>query len=707
MVRLNFGTVLLSSCLALVLCMGAFPQRSIEFARPEGTMSTVAGSGGRPWLGNLSGGMAVDATGNLFLTQRQPARILRLTPAAVVSTAVGNGGHGFAGDGGPAIFAQIGGWGDLAVTGSGDLLIADRANHRIRKVTPDGMIRAVAGSGKAGFGGDGGPAALAQLYDPAAIAVDAKGNLFIADTGNHRIRKVSPEGSISTVAGSGRSGFGGDGGPATSAALKEPSDVVVGEEGTLFIADRGNHRVRKVSPAGVISTIAGKGTAKSSGDGGPAASATINLPGDLVLDSRGNLYVTDFGDGRPGSDDGKRPWIYSNGRVRKITPSGIISTVSGPKPPIGPSAPPWGPAGLAVDALDNLYVFDTYQRLVKIAANGQVVFGMDPMSNPTPPPQPGFRGDNGPASSAMLNLPGSVAVDEAGNVFFADNGNYRVRKVSLSGVITTVAGSGVKGHFPGEEGGSALSARFGDGFRITMDQPGNLLVVDPGSHRVLKVTSSGMIGTVAGNGTPGYSGDGGPAASAQLQYPWDVTVDRAGNVFISDQGNSRVRKVTPSGIISTMAGNGTRGFSGDGGRAISARLDTLYTVAVDDAGSLFIATAEVRRRDSLLRIRKVSPSGMITTIDTAKFQVAPIIAVDRAGNLFGLEWGTHFGRALRMGTSGEGIVVAGGDAPAFNGDTGPIYSIGLSGPQDLAVDGAGNLYIADTKNHRIRKVTFP
>jgi DNA-binding beta-propeller fold protein YncE len=307
----------------------------------------------------------------------------------------------------------------------------------------------------------------------------------------------------------------------------------------------------------------------------------------------------------------------------------------------------------------------------------------------------------------MLNLPGSVAVDEAGNVFFADNGNYRVRKVSLSGVITTVAGSGVKGHFPGEEGGSALSARFGDGFRITVDQPGNLLVVDPGSHRVLKVTSSGMIGTVAGNGTPGYSGDGGPAASAQLQYPWDVTVDRAGNVFISDQGNSRVRKVTPSGIISTMAGNGTRGFSGDGGRAISARLDTLYTVAVDDAGSLFIATAEVRRRDSLLRIRKVSPSGMITTIDTAKFQVAPIIAVDRAGNLFGLEWGTHFGRALRMGTSGEGIVVAGGDAPAFNGDTGPIYSIGLSGPQDLAVDGAGNLYIADTKNHRIRKVTFP
>ena len=357
--------------------------------------------------------------------------------SGIITTYAGNGTVGFSGDGGPATSAQLylsssGLGGDVAVDAAGDLFIADTYNQRIRMVTPGGVISTVAGNGTPGYSGDVGLATAAQLNGPSSIAVDTAGNLFIADFSNNRVRMVTTGGVISTVAGNGTPGYSGDVGLATAAQLNGPYSVAVDTAGNLFIADFYNNRVRKVTPSGIISTVAGTGTYGFSGDGGPATSAQLYYPYSLAVDAAGNLFIADF----------------SNSRIRKVTPSGIISTVAGT---------------------------GTY----------------------------GFSGDGGPATSAQLEYPSGVAVDTAGDLFIADGPN-----VSLFGIT--------------------------------------------GNQRIRKVTIGGIISTVAGNGGQGFSGDGGPATSAQLNNPSAVAVDTAGNLFISDTSNNRVRRVTWVAAVSAF-----------------------------------------------------------------------------------------------------------------------------------------------------------
>jgi hypothetical protein len=353
------------------------------------------------------------------------------------------------------------------------------------------------------------------------VAVDAAGNLLIADEGNPRVRKVAAAtGIITTVAGTGAFGFSGDGGPATSASLDTPRGVAVDAAGNLFIADLLNKRVRKVDAAtGIITTLAGGGN-NLPGDGGPATGARLDFPGGVAVDAAGNLLIS------------------GAGRVHKVAAAtGIITTVAGT-----------GGAGLS--------------------------------------------GDGGPATSASLG-PSSVAVDAAGNLFIADLGNHRVRRVdAATGIITTVAGSGPSGFGDGGfagDGGPATSARLSSPRSVAVDVAGNLFIADSVNKRVRKVAAAtGIITTVAGPGTFGFSGDGGPATSARLYVLEGVAVDAAGNLFIADLGNHRVRRVdAATGIITTVAGTGTFGFSGDGGPATSASLDSPRGVAVDAAGNLF------------------------------------------------------------------------------------------------------------------------
>jgi sugar lactone lactonase YvrE len=325
-------------------------------------------------------------------------------------------------------------------------------------------ISTFAGNGTAGFGGDNGPATGATL-SPAGIAVDSAGNLYIADS--NRIRKIS-KGAITTVAGNGTYGFSGDNGPATSAQLFNPRGVAVDAAGNLYIADTYNNRIRKVS-GGVITTVAGNGTSGSRDDNIPATSAQLNWPYGVAVDSAGNLYIAN---------------TYNN-RVCKVS-GGMITTV----------------AGNAIH---------------------------------------GFSGDNGPATSAQLSWPDGVAVDAAGNLYIADTDNNRIRKVS-GGVITTVAGNGTEG-FSGDKG-PATAAQLGWPYAVAVDAAGNLFIADTYNNHIRKV-SNGVITTVGGDGTFGFGGDNGPATSAAVS-PAGIAVDSAGDVYIADTVNNRIRVLKPA-----------------------------------------------------------------------------------------------------------------------------------------------------------------
>ena len=556
----------------------------------NGVITTVAGGGASfgdngPATSaqlNTPTGVAVDSAGNLYIADIGNQRVRRVSNG-VITTVAGSGVCcGFSGDNGPATGAQLGGPYGIAVDSAGNLYIADSNNQRIREVS-NGVITTVAGNGVCcGFSGDNGPATSAQLGVPAAVAVDSAGNLYIADTSNNRIRKVSG-GVITTVAGNGTPGFSGDNGPATSAQFNAPYGVAVDSAGSLYIADSANNVIRKVS-AGVISSVAGNGTPSFSGDNGPATSAQLLDPYGVAVDSVGNLYVADT----------------ANNCVRKVS-NGVITTVAGNATygfsgDNGPAASAQlrHPYGVAVDSAGNLYIADYDNNRIRKVSNGQIttVAGNGGY---------GSSGDNGPATSAELYQPTGVAVDSAGNLYIADWGGSRIRKVT-NGTITTVAGGGLSGL---GDNGPATSAQLSVPAGVAVDSAGNLYIADEDNCRIRKV-SNGVITTVAGSGTVGFSGDNGPAISAQLTYPSGVAVDSAGNLYIADAGNFRIRKVS-NGVITTVAGDGTRGLSGDNGPATSAQLSRPWGVAVDSAGNVYIADHDNNR------IRVLTPSGSSCT----------------------------------------------------------------------------------------------
>jgi len=343
------------------------------------------------------------------------------------------------------------------------------ATFPFRAVAQSGIISTFAGNGVATSSGDGGPATAASINHPIGMVRDGAGNIYIAENGSHKIRKVSPAGIITTIAGTGIAGFTGDGGPATAARLNQPYWIDVDNSGSIYIADAFNNRIRKINAAGIISTIAGTGVGSYTGDGGPATAATLYTPTCVRLDNAGNIYFTD----------------NSNHVVRKISPVGIISTVAG--------------TGTA-----------------------------------------GFLGDGGAATAARLRNPSSVWPDASGNIFISDAENNRVRKVNTSGVISTIAGNGGTGL--SGDGGPATAAQIHIPEEALMDASGNLYIGDNWNHRVRKVSPAGIITTVAGT-TMGFSGDGGPATAAQLRYVNGICFGPSGAIYIADVLNHRIRVI--------------------------------------------------------------------------------------------------------------------------------------------------------------------
>jgi trimeric autotransporter adhesin len=606
-------------------------------------------------------GVAADAAGNVYFPSLNC--VFKLDQNGVLTRVAGNSRAGYSGDGGPATSAQLGARWGVAVDGVGNLFIAD--DKSVRKVSASGIITTVAGNGTPGFSGDGGPAPSAQLNGAISVAVDNQGTLFIADYNNRRIRKVPTSGIITTVAGNGILGYSGDGGAATSAALGEVTGIAVDGAGNVFIASFGV--VRKVSPGGIITTVAGGGTA-GLGDGGQATGAEVQ-PWGVAVDSAGNLFIAE----------------YLGRRIRKVSPNGTITTVAGGgTADLGDGGPATKaqlgrPGAVAVDGEGNLFIAD--ERIRKVSSSGIITTvagnGRDACC---------FSGDGGPATAAQVQ-PSGVALDGARNLFVA--GDNRIRKVSPEGIITTVVGNGTSG-FSGD-GGPAISAQLNSPRAMAVDSAGNLFIADGGNQRIRKVSPSGIITTVAGNGTQGYFGDGGPATSAQL-VAGSLAVDSASNLYIA-AGN--VRKISPAGIISSVAGSGAACDEdscpplGDGGPATSASMYAT-SVAVDGVGNLIIADV------GNSRIRKVTPDGIISTL--AKDVVPCYVALDGSGNLFIAE--CFPGGISRISTSGiiTRVVAAGG---GYSGDGGPAISAQMYYATAVAVDGAGDIYVADSVNNAV------
>ncbi|MCD6012635.1 MAG: hypothetical protein K0Q79_2497 [Flavipsychrobacter sp.] len=321
--------------------------------------------------------------------------------------------------------------------------------------------------------------------------------------------------NIYTIAGTGSGISSGDGGLATAAGINGPGGLAFDNSGNMYVAGYYENKIRKVSPSGVITTIGGTGTAGYSGDGGAATSAQLNKPTKITLDGAGNLYIAD----------------QYNNRVRKISTAGIITTIAG---------------------------------------NGTGTYG----------------GDGGPATAASLFHPTGLDIDAAGNIYIADNANNRIRKISTAGIITTVAGNGIGG--PGGDGGPATAASMFQPFGVVIDGAGNIYIAVSPQNNIRKVNPAGIISTFAGTGIAGFSGDGGSATAAQLSNPCDIAIDGSGNIYIADQLNYKVRKVSASNIISTVVGTGYAGYSGDGGPATAAMIDQTNEIEFDTSGRLVL-----------------------------------------------------------------------------------------------------------------------
>jgi trimeric autotransporter adhesin len=591
-------------------------------------------------------GIALDSAGNAYFTALNC--VFKQDVNGVVTHIAGTTRAGYSGDGGPAATAELnldglgfGGTGGgvsptgMAVDRADNIYVADFGNYRVRRITPDGIITTVAGTGAQGFSGDGGPAVSAQLRQPSGVAVDAKGNLFVADL---RVRRVSPDGIITTVAGNGDFAICstcGDGGQATNAGVIA-AGIAVDGAGNLYIADTASYRIRKVSPNGIISTVAGRGrpnfSCTPSGDGGRAIDAQLCDPAGVAVDAAGNLFFADT----VGDFDGDFRQI-----VRKVSPGGTITTVAG------------------VNCFDFC---------------------------------PAFEGDGGLATKAFLTGALGLAVDAGGGLLITDPLQYRIRRVSADGIITTVAGGG-EPRFDGD-GGPAIRANLLYPTGVAADRAGNVFIADTLANRIYKV-SHGIIATIGGGGSIGFT-DSGPAIRAELQEPYGLAVDAAGSAFFIE-GGSRVRKISPEGLMSTVAGYGGVGDAGDGGPAILAAFRGPSGVAADRAGNVFIVDSGNGE------IRRVAPDGAITAVAVTPL-VGPL-AADEAGNLY---VGSQ-ARVWRLSPDGVVTPVAGTGEPGFSGDGGRAIQAQLSKPTAIAVDAAGSIYIADdtggSLGTRIRKIS--
>ena len=628
--------------------------------------------------------LAVDSAGNVFVADNDNHTIRKITPAGIVSTLLAAGGS-------PVFFQSTSG---VAVDPAGNVYVANSNNDTINKITPGGVVSVLAGAPYQHFVygntevGDGrdGTGTDARFLRPAGLATDSAGNVYVADYGNHTIRKITPAGVVTTLAGiAGQSGSADGNG--TAARFAGPQTVTLDGAGNVYVGDASS-TIRKITPAGDVTTLAGLYGAAGSADG--TGSAARFFRPRVAADSAGNIYVTDF----------------ENHTVRLVTPAGVVTTyagVAGQKGSAdgtGASARFTYPMGVAVDALGNVYVGDSANFTLRKIAPGGVVTTFAALPG-------GFGTPDGIGSAARFYFPQGVTVDGSGNVYVADFYNHSIRKISPGGVVTTLAGlTGVSSSYA--VNGAGAAARFYYPSGVAADNNGNIYVAEAGTNSIRKVTSDGVASTFAGPaGGYIFGHQDGAGASATFAYPEGIAVDSAGNVYVADSGNSIIRKITPAGDVSTLAG--TAGSTGAvDAVGPGARFNSPVALTVDAAGNVFVADTHNHT------IRKITPSGSVTTIAgaagstgstdgsgiVARFNNPVGIAVDQFGNLF---VGDANNLTIRKITPDGMVSTIGGTPNVIGSADGIGPAANFNYPSAIAVDRSGTLYIADEFNHAIRK----
>jgi len=747
------------------------------------SLAATSSSIGFPWA------VAVDSAGNTYISDNYSNRVFKVDAAGTLTVFAGNSVAGYTGDGSTATNATLNSPKGIAFDAAGNLYIADSTSSAVRAINtnssgstsalgvniPAGTIATVAGNGtncNTGTCGDGGPAVGPTLTGPSGVFLDGGGNLYIADTGDHRIRKVSTAGTITTVAGNGlacssATSSCGDGGSATSAQLSFPVSVFVDGNENIFIADSGNNKIREVTASsGKISTIAGNGTACSSptaacGDGGAATIAQLNLTffsaafntthyyGGVFVDGSGNVYIADS----------------SDNRVREVT-GGNISTIAGTGNICVHSAPPQcgdtgaaasaqltDPVGVVLNGSGDLLITDLSDNAVREVSSGTISTFAGEIRDQS------YSGDGATPTDAELGQPPAIYSDAAGDIFIADTFNAVVRELNAAtGALSTVVGNGTLCSVgPCGDGGLPAGGRLGYVSDVFVDGSKNIFLADfepstgpiPNGMAVIReIPAGGDLTTIAGKyGALGYTGDSGLATSATLGGPattptyahslvkgLGLFLDKNGTIYIADVLNHAIRVVNPSanavtiagvtiqpGAIATVAGDGTACSSstsacGDGGLATGAQLNNPSGVTVDGSGNIYIADSSDNR------VREVNAgTGVIQTVAgtgtacsgnscgdagpatsaTLNFPVG--VQVDGSGNLF---IGDSKDAVVREVTASNGYIrtVAGNYSRGFSGDGGSATSAQLAGPQGVAFDPNGNLLISDALSWRVRKV---
>ena len=614
--------------------------------------SGFSGDGGKATEAQLKmpANLTFDRKGNLYITDRNNHRVRKVDTRGNITTIAGNGTAGFSGDGGKATEAQLNLPSGVVVGDKGNIYISDRSNDRVRVVNKKGIITTYAGNGIDQFKGDSGPAKNASLSRPFGLALDKRGNLYIADRGNNRVRRVNAQGIIHTVAGDGGFFFMGDNGPAYRASIAGPTGVAVDDNGILYIADRNNNRIRAVDTQGMIRTIAGTGQQDYNGDAEVARDTNLHLPFGVALDQNDKLLIID----------------RSHYRIRRVDPKrGSIETVAGNgvKMFAGDGGPAAGaklsfPHGIAVDKNGNLLISDKgHYRIRRVSKDGTIntIAGNGIRGN---------IGDGLPALKASIYGATSLKLNNKGEIFIVSPSGFTsvIRKVDEKGVMRKVMGTVDKVYLDSiaqskykgkvQTGELAIITTFSD---IAFDHKGNMFISDRLNHQIRKVSAQGKITTIAGTGESAYYGDGGPAREASFRDPSSLTTDKEGNLYIGDGANNMVRKIDTKGVVSTVAGNGKHENSGDGGPALKASIKNIDYLAISPAGELHIVGMNSHI------VRKVTKDGNI-------------------------------------------VAVAGKGYQGFFGDGGPATKAMLKSPTAIAFDQAGNLYISDMGNSRIRKV---